>query len=50
MLKRGRISEGWLGELYAGEDTQGRPVRFVSLAEYSDEQRQWVLERIRLMN
>ena len=24
MLKRGRISEGWLGELYAGEDAQGR--------------------------
>ena len=50
MLKRGRISEGWLGELYAGEDAQGRPVRFVSLADYSQAQREWVLDRVRLMN
>ena len=50
MLKRGYISEGWLGELYAGEDAQGRTVRFVSLSEYSEPQRQWVLDRIRLMN
>jgi hypothetical protein len=50
MLKRGRIGEGWLGELYAGEDVQGRPVRFSSLEEWSDPQRQWLLERMRLMN
>lgn len=50
MLKRGRIGEGWLGELYAGEDAQGRSVRFSSLEEWSDPQRQWLLERMRLMN
>ena len=50
MLKRGRIGEGWLGELYAGEDVQGRPVRFSSLQEWTEPQRQWLLERMRLMN
>jgi hypothetical protein len=50
MLKRGRISEGWLGELYAGEDAQGRPVRFISLTEYSEAERQWLLDRMKLMN
>ena len=50
MLRRGRISEGWLGELYAGEDAQGRSVRFISLAEYTEANRQWVADRIRLMN
>ena len=50
MLKRGRIGEGWLGELYAGEDVQGRPVRFSSLQEWTEPQRQWLLERMRVMN
>ena len=50
MLKRGRISEGWLGELYAGEDAQGRLLRFISLEDFSESQKHWVLERIRLMN
>ena len=50
MLRRGRISEGWLGELYAGEDAQGRSVRFISLAESTEAHRQWVADRIRLMN
>ena len=50
MLRRGRISEGWLGELYAGEDAQGRSVRFISLGEYTEDNRAWVAERIRLMN
>ena len=39
----------WLGELYAGEDAQGRPVRFVSLAEYL-KTKDAGLERTRFMN
>lgn len=49
MLRRGRIGEGWLGELYAGEDTQGRLVRLIAMAELTAEQRDWVLQRHRLM-
>ena len=50
MFTRGRIGEGWLGEMYAGEDVQGRPTRFFSLGDWSDAQRTWLMERMRLMN
>ncbi len=50
MLQRERIGEGWLGELHAGEDAQGRPVRFTPLIDWNEAERQWLLERIKLMN
>ena len=49
MLRRGRIGEGWLGEIYAGEDPQGRLVRLIGMADFTAEQRDWILQRHRLM-
>ena len=50
MLQRGRIGEGWLGELHVGEDVQGRPVRFIPLVDWNEAERQWLLDRMKLMN
>ena len=49
MLRRGRVGEGWLGEIYAGEDPQGRLVRLIAMSPLTVEQRNWVLQRHRLM-
>ncbi len=50
MLKRGFIGEGWLGAMYSGEDPQGRLVRLISMGDFTQSQRDWVVNRYRLMS